>query len=66
MRPHVPGTSSAHAMGGWGGVGGSQTISSQIRKLKDTDIGKAIGGKLAEPPATTQLPAPQKLEATLQ
>lgn len=66
MRPHVPGTSSAHVMGGWGGVGGSQTTSSRIRKLEDTDIGKAIGGKLAEPPATTQLPAPQKPEAMLQ
>ena len=47
-------------------LGGSQPISSQIRKQQDTDNhGKATGGKLAEPAAATQLPAPQKSEATL-
>jgi len=71
MRPHVPGTTSAHLMGGWvggrAGDWGAQTISSQIRKQEDTDNqGKATGGKLAEPPVATQLPAPQKLEAMLE
>ena len=53
--------------GGQAGDGGSQTISSQIRKQEDTDKqGKATDGKLAEPPAATQFPAPQKSEATLE
>lgn len=59
---------SSYGWMGWGqaGDGGSQPISSQIRKQQDTDNhGKATGGKLAEPAAATQLPAPQKSEATL-
>lgn len=60
---------SSYGRMGWGLAGdwGTQTISSQIRKQEDTDNqGKATGGKLAEPPAATQLPAPQKLEAMLE